>query len=323
MLKRVSVKKISWILAICMAAILLAGSGAWAKIIHVDSTVEPEGDGTSASPYRTIQEAVDNAVNLDVISVRAGAYTEDVIINGKGIKLVGADPKTTVINGVDIAIKMTGVFTAGENVVDISGFTIRDAAGSGIYSDSASVVAHIHNNILSYNRFGAHLNENCTFIISNNTIVNNTSRGITTYSAGSVVKMFNNVFGSNPVAFDDNSSNGYAGVYAYNNNWNTDSNEGSIEYSSENINLAAQFTNPEEGDYTFLETSPCIDAGRQTAADNDPDGTRNDMGVYGGPGAAAFWPETAGGPVVTELTVTPASVSQSGTITIRAKAIIP
>ena len=42
------------------------------------------------------------------------------------------------------------------------------------------------------------------------------------------------------------------------------------------------------------------------------------MGVYGGPGAANFWPEPAGGPVVTYMSVSPPSVPVGGTITLQA-----
>ena len=58
-----------------------------------------------------------------------------------------------------------------------------------------------------------------------------------------------------------------------------------------NINLEAQFTNWETGDYTLQQTSPCIDAGDPDADgdgttwvtdtdDQDPDGTRMDMGAF-------------------------------------------
>ena len=324
MLKRKLNIKSGWLAIICVAGLILYGSSAWARIIYVDSNAETGGDGTSAAPYQTIQAAVDDAVNLDVVNVRAGIYEEDVTVNGKGIELIGADPKTTILKGDSIAITLTGIFTSGENVIKISGFTITDASGSGVYTDSESVVAYIHNNIISYNQRGVQLSGKATFVVSNNVIVHNTERGIVVYTAYSTIKMFNNVFGSNGYAFYESSEyNARAYVYAYNNNWNTDSTAGTIDYSSENINLAAQFVDEGTGDYRLLATSPCIDAGRQTTADNDPDGTRNDMGVYGGPGAAAFWPDTAGGPVVTELSVTPASVSSSGTITIKAKAVIP
>jgi hypothetical protein len=50
----------------------------------------------------------------------------------------------------------------------------------------------------------------------------------------------------------------------------------------------------------------------------DPDGTTNDVGAYGGPGAATFFDHPTDGPMVRELTVTPGSVPQGTPLTIRA-----
>ena len=44
--------------------------------------------------------------------------------------------------------------------------------------------------------------------------------------------------------------------------------------------------NPYNDDWRLQPLSPCIDAGDPDPAFNDPDGTRNDMGIYGGPHAA-------------------------------------
>ncbi len=59
-----------------------------------------------------------------------------------------------------------------------------------------------------------------------------------------------------------------------------------------NITLDPEWTDPDNGDYTLQETSPCIDAGNPSTPD-DPDGTVADMGVFyfeqvpsGVPGAA-------------------------------------
>ena len=43
------------------------------------------------------------------------------------------------------------------------------------------------------------------------------------------------------------------------------------------------FVDAENGDYRLQPGSPCIDAGNPAAVYNDVDGSRNDMGAYGGP----------------------------------------
>lgn len=50
-----------------------------------------------------------------------------------------------------------------------------------------------------------------------------------------------------------------------------------------NLFVDPMFANPEAFDFTLLPGSPAIDAGDPNPAFNDPDGTRNDMGRYGGP----------------------------------------
>ena len=44
-----------------------------------------------------------------------------------------------------------------------------------------------------------------------------------------------------------------------------------------------QFIDPNLGDFTIRDSSPMIDAGNPDSAHNDVDGSRNDMGAYGGP----------------------------------------
>lgn len=46
-----------------------------------------------------------------------------------------------------------------------------------------------------------------------------------------------------------------------------------------NIDQDPQFTNPDEGDYSLTEDSPCIDSGNPES-DPDPDGTISDMGAF-------------------------------------------
>ncbi|HNX79535.1 MAG TPA: T9SS type A sorting domain-containing protein, partial [Prolixibacteraceae bacterium] len=61
------------------------------------------------------------------------------------------------------------------------------------------------------------------------------------------------------------------------------------KYGATNINLLPNWLTPNYCLRTALPfVSPCIDRGNPVAAFNDPDGTRNDMGITGGPYAKYF-----------------------------------
>jgi len=57
-----------------------------------------------------------------------------------------------------------------------------------------------------------------------------------------------------------------------------------------NVDLDPQFVDTLEvsPDFHLSEGSPCVDAGNPAPEFNDPDGSRNDMGAYGGPGAEGW-----------------------------------
>ena len=65
----------------------------------------------------------------------------------------------------------------------------------------------------------------------------------------------------------------------------TDISDGDFLRVNGNLSADPLFVNPEEGDFRLSPESPCINAGHPAAIYNDSDGTRNDMGAYGGPEA--------------------------------------
>jgi parallel beta-helix repeat protein len=95
---------------------------------------------TVPSPYNTIQSAIDNALDGDVVIVSPGAYFENIDFKGKAITLQSTDPNdpntvaTTIINGSnppDINFGSTVLFRTGEDANSVlTGFTITGGTGS-------------------------------------------------------------------------------------------------------------------------------------------------------------------------------------------------
>ena len=70
-----------------------------AGIIYVsDSGDDESGDGSSDTPYLTIQKGIDEASAMDTVMVFDGIYTGGVIINDKQISLIGESITDTKIN---------------------------------------------------------------------------------------------------------------------------------------------------------------------------------------------------------------------------------
>jgi hypothetical protein len=61
-----------------------------------------------------------------------------------------------------------------------------------------------------------------------------------------------------------------------------------IQTAHGNIREDPLFVDISESDYLLLPGSPCIDAGDSLEVYNDLDGSRNDMGIYGGPDPIQF-----------------------------------
>lgn len=62
----------------------------------------------------------------------------------------------------------------------------------------------------------------------------------------------------------------------------------SINWLEGNLAIDPLFLNPGIDDFHLQTNSPCIDAGNPNREYCDTDGTRNDMGTYGGPNAGSF-----------------------------------
>lgn len=282
--------------------------------------------------FKTVPEALlAAALSGDTILVADGNYTEPVNIT-KGVTLQGSGPQFTYQSNT-ITIKTV-------EAVSIKGFTIT-APGDGIAVTTYDpLTLDITNNCIVGNgqhgiNIGGNTTNNATFFtvnIVNNTISANKNSGIFITRAAAATKIINNIITDNTsFGINNRATSNYtvSSNNIYNNSGVLDAfcynGIATVNYcrvtplAGANLITDPIFLDQPGGNYALDLSSPCRNYGQNSPATLNPDGTRNDIGAYGGPGAASFWPYGYG-PIVTGISATPMRVEQNGTITINATA---
>lgn len=273
--------------------------------------VDQNGNGD----VTTIQEGINIASENDIVLVKPGVYQEAVTIETDNLTLLGAGPGSTAIYSTT---ENAVTFSSYVENSQIIGFSITSSGSSGIYVGSGTV--GITNNIITGGQYGIHTSwaASTNSAISNCIIINCGQHGIlfesSNHSVTNSILINNSGFAINSSAENVTSS--------FNNFWNNSNGsyggDGDVVIGNGNLSQEPLFVDI-DSDYHLTNNSPCIDAGKPGLASLDPDGTRNDMGVYGGSHAnmSGFL-----GPVITELEIFPSVVEQGDTITIEAEGTI-
>jgi hypothetical protein len=125
-------------------------------IIYVDDdNVTGPWDGSSAHPYRFIQEGVDAGSNGARIVVFPGLYTENVVIDSKDVAIVSSlsgdpnAPHATLVDGGQSG----SVIRITQAEVRLEGLGLTNGLapnGAGLFCDNSQV--RVFNSVLSYNR---------------------------------------------------------------------------------------------------------------------------------------------------------------------------
>lgn len=133
------------------------------------ATINVPGD------FRTIQDAINAAIDGDTIQVASGTYKETLEIIDKDLTLKGEGKDNTIIDGINLMEQST-VFVDGGNI-NISGFTIKNGvSGLNIFNSKASVVT---NNVIKNNLGdGLDLQETSSIKVIDNVIEKNSGDGI-------------------------------------------------------------------------------------------------------------------------------------------------
>ncbi len=109
--------------------------------------------GGKSGCYASIKEAVQHAMDNDIVKVARGVYHEDVIVQ-KPLSLVGAGAGQSIIdatgllNGINVdGLTNGGLGGTGLAHVVISGFTVRNAQAQGIVVTNASSITISSNHV--------------------------------------------------------------------------------------------------------------------------------------------------------------------------------
>jgi len=272
--------------------------------------VTPGGTGGC---YALPSQAVEAAVAGDTIRIKSGTYLESVTINIilTDLRIIGDNPVNTVVkNSI-----FSNVFTVQSSGAEIANLTITGGK-SGISVSTTGSVATIHHNIIRNNAEDGITSPCCgssaRFIAFNNIVMANNRYGILGFGYGEPV--YNNIVFGNGSTGIRNSSASYNS--SYNNASTGNSNYSGTTSNIGNISLDCLFVDVAGSDFRLQSTSPCMNTGNPGYF--DVDGSISDMGSFGGPASALFWPYGNGGPVVTNLVVDPPIVPEGGTLSIRA-----
>ncbi len=258
--------------------------------------VNPTGTGGC---YSAIQSAINSASAGDTIPVSPGTYREHIVIN-KSIKVIAVGGPCEVNLSADTGWAIW--FVAGATDAEIKGVTI-ESRDKGAIACEAPIRIFVLNCLIKNSALdGIYFsNGNGTLCAYNNVIFNNSRYGI--YVPTGNFQIYSNIiYGSHSGGFERDyysaGKNEYNCLYL-----NTPNYAGYAASGFGDIEQNPQFIDPANCDYHLAQGSPSFNSGREGSSFLDCDGTRNDMGIYGGPDAICD-----PGPVVTSLQLVPATV---------------
>ena len=270
-------------------------------------------------PYYTIADGYAACSDGDTLLLSPALYNETLTIS-KPLTLKGMDVHSTIMQTT------TTTITINNGDVLVQDLTVR-GNNCGIHvTQETPTIEHC---IIEQSGYGVDMDGDDA-IIRNCIIRNCNNSGIKTY--GTLYnKIINNVihdcnYGINARSHLEICSNiiincnrgisgdSYSGNLYYNCFYNNTTNIYGATVGPGNIeDQNPLFEDLSSSNYHLLPASPCIDTGIPIGLYQDLDGTRNNMGIFGGQ-----TPWGMGNPTVLDMQITPESVPQGATFDVEA-----
>jgi len=226
-------------------------------------------DKNGGGQFTSIQTAINNSSTNDTIKVWPGDYIEQITLN-KDVVLMGSGYENTIIRG---NFPSTITMSAGK----LMWFLVSSTGSIGISMSGGIVANCVISNCPNFGIEGTSGTSN----VVNCILYNNGTcgiRGLATVNATNCIG----------IGSSDTDFNGAINLsYSRGSSWATSGNQGCIQ------------TDPvfnSSSDYHISQGSPCWNTGNTSLF--DPDGSRSDMGYFGGPDCPIY-------PTVFEIIISP------------------
>ena len=184
--------------------------------------------------------------------------------------VVAETSAVTIRNTLITASAGRGITLLNPGAAAVTNCLIYGNGSSGLDLENFAVPAVTNNTIAQNGYYGIHLLNNCNPAVLNNIILANHFCGVLAQQSSVPTLQYNDVWGHSMATDTGTANSDYVPPsLARSNSISTDP----LFRASDDWQLAAG--------------SPCVNAGDPRAEFNDPDGSRNDMGAFGGPAASA------------------------------------